>query len=137
MPDTGPNTMRRWRETIRFPGDIYVLFGISSAVFWCGGWPDLVGFLEELLAGKIKEMIQIAIGFAAQAGGSTRDSKCSQQSWSISRNALGWHPVHLADQGALFVKRSNAPRALPGSIAWKIVATRGLAEPNCKTNESF
>src|ERR1019366_3649327 len=25
------------REAIRFPGDIYVLFGLSSAVFWYGG----------------------------------------------------------------------------------------------------
>jgi Cu2+-exporting ATPase len=29
------------REAIRFPGDIYVLFGLSSAVFWYGGWPFL------------------------------------------------------------------------------------------------
>jgi Cu2+-exporting ATPase len=27
------------REAIRFPGDIYVLFGLSSAVFGYGGWP--------------------------------------------------------------------------------------------------
>jgi hypothetical protein len=31
------------REAIRFPGDIYVLFGLSSAVFWYGGWPFLKG----------------------------------------------------------------------------------------------
>lgn len=30
------------REAIRFPGDIYVLFGLSSAVFWYGGWPTAV-----------------------------------------------------------------------------------------------
>ena len=36
------------REAIRFPGDIYVLFGLSSAVFWYGGWPFLKGFFEEL-----------------------------------------------------------------------------------------
>ena len=29
------------RETIRFSGDVYVLFGLSSAVFWYGGWPFL------------------------------------------------------------------------------------------------
>jgi len=66
--------MRTWRETIRFPGDIYVLFGISSAVFWYGGWLFLVG--------------------------------------------------------ATLI-------AMAGSIAWKIVATRGLAEPSYKPNESF
>jgi Cu2+-exporting ATPase len=31
------------REAIRFPGDMYVLFGLSSAVFWYGGWPFLKG----------------------------------------------------------------------------------------------
>ena len=35
------------RETTRFPGDIYVLFGLSSAVFWYGGGPFLKGFVEE------------------------------------------------------------------------------------------
>jgi len=25
------------REAIRFPGDVYALFGLSSAVFWYGG----------------------------------------------------------------------------------------------------
>ena len=74
MPHTGPNTMRVLRETIRFPGDIYVLFGISSAVFWYGGWLFLVG--------------------------------------------------------ATLI-------AMAGSIAWKIVATRGVAEPSYKPNESF
>ena len=34
------------REAIRFPGDIYVLFGLSSAVFWYGGWPFLKGFVR-------------------------------------------------------------------------------------------
>lgn len=29
------------REAIRFSGDIYVLFGFASAVFWYGGWPFL------------------------------------------------------------------------------------------------
>jgi cation transport ATPase len=36
------------REAVRFPGDMYVLFGLSSAVFWYGGWPFLKGFFEEL-----------------------------------------------------------------------------------------
>ena len=34
------------REAIRFPGDIYVLFGLSSAVFWYGGWPFLKGLVR-------------------------------------------------------------------------------------------
>ena len=35
------------REAIRFPGDLYVLFGFSSAVFWYGGWPFLRGLFKE------------------------------------------------------------------------------------------
>ena len=30
-------------EAISFSGDLYVLFGLSSAVFWYGGWPFLTG----------------------------------------------------------------------------------------------
>ncbi|MEO8655409.1 MAG: DUF2934 domain-containing protein, partial [Ramlibacter sp.] len=33
------------REAIRFSGDAYVLFGLSSAVFWYGGWPFLKGLV--------------------------------------------------------------------------------------------
>jgi cation transport ATPase len=35
------------REAIRFYGDVYVLFGFSSAVYWYGGWPFLKGLIEE------------------------------------------------------------------------------------------
>src|SRR3972149_11008796 len=31
------------RDAIHFPGDLYVLFGLSSAVFWYGGWPVFRG----------------------------------------------------------------------------------------------
>jgi P-type Cu2+ transporter len=33
---------------IAFPGDSYLLFGISAVVFWYGGWPFLSGFFSEL-----------------------------------------------------------------------------------------
>jgi Cu2+-exporting ATPase len=36
------------RDAIRFAGDIYVLFGFASAVFWYGGWPFLKGLFKEL-----------------------------------------------------------------------------------------
>jgi cation transport ATPase len=36
------------REAVRFSGDVYVLFGFSSAVFWYGGWPFLKGLTTEL-----------------------------------------------------------------------------------------
>jgi Cu2+-exporting ATPase len=41
-------TLAGLREAIGFPGDLYVLFGLSSAVFWYGGWPFLKGFFEEI-----------------------------------------------------------------------------------------
>ena len=54
------------REAIGFPGDIYVLFGLSSAVFGYGGWPFLEGFVEELKARRpgMKTLISVAIATA-------------------------------------------------------------------------
>lgn len=36
------------RETVRFPGDSYVLFILASIVFFYGGWPFLKGLADEL-----------------------------------------------------------------------------------------
>ena len=52
------------REAIRFPGDIYLLFGLSSAVFWYGGWPFLKGFFEELESRRPGMMTLIAVAIA-------------------------------------------------------------------------
>ena len=54
------------REAIRFPGDTYVLFGLSSAVFWYGGWPFLKGLSEELKSRRpgMKTLISVAIATA-------------------------------------------------------------------------
>ena len=41
-------TMVGLLEAIHFPGDSYVLFGFSSAVFGYGGWPFLKGLFKEL-----------------------------------------------------------------------------------------
>jgi P-type Cu2+ transporter len=49
------------REAIRFPGDIYVLFGLSSAVFWYGGWLFLKGLFEELKSGRPGMMTLVAV----------------------------------------------------------------------------
>lgn len=35
-------------ETFSFPGEMYVLFGFSTAVFFYGGWPFLKGLADEL-----------------------------------------------------------------------------------------
>ena len=52
------------REAIRFPGDIYVLFGLSSAVFWYGGWPFLKGLFEELKSRQPGMMTLISVAIA-------------------------------------------------------------------------
>jgi Cu2+-exporting ATPase len=52
------------REAVRFPGDMYVLFGLSSAVFWYGGWPFLKGFFEELESRRPGMMMLISVAIA-------------------------------------------------------------------------
>ena len=49
------------REAIRFPGDLYVLFGFSSAVFWYGGWPFLKGMFKELKSRQPGMMTLVAV----------------------------------------------------------------------------
>jgi len=49
------------REAIGFPGDIYVLFGFSSAVFWYGGWPFLKGLFKELKSLQPGMMTLVAV----------------------------------------------------------------------------
>jgi Cu2+-exporting ATPase len=52
------------REAIHFSGDIYVLFAISSAVFWYGGWPFLKGLLAELRSRQPGMMILISVAIS-------------------------------------------------------------------------
>src|ERR1035437_3458797 len=52
------------REAIRFPGDMYVLFGFSSAVFWYGGWPFLKGLFGELKSRQVGMMTLISVAIA-------------------------------------------------------------------------
>jgi Cu2+-exporting ATPase len=49
------------REAVRFSGDLYVLFGFSSAVFWYGGWPFLKGLYTELKSLKPGMMTLVAV----------------------------------------------------------------------------
>ena len=48
-------------QAIRFSGDLYVLFGFASAVFWYGGWPFLKGLFNELKARKPGMMTLVAV----------------------------------------------------------------------------
>jgi len=57
-------TLAGLREAIRFPGDIYVLFGFSSAVFWYGGWPFLKGFFGELKSRQLGMMTLVSVAIA-------------------------------------------------------------------------
>ncbi len=52
------------REAIHFPGDLYVLFGFASAVFWYGGWPFLKRFFEEIKARRPGMMTLISVAVA-------------------------------------------------------------------------
>lgn len=49
------------KEAITFTGDLYVLFALSSLVFFYGGYPFLKGFFEELKAAKPGMMLLISI----------------------------------------------------------------------------
>lgn len=52
------------RDAIRFAGDMYVLFGLSSIVFFYGGWPFLKGLFVELKKKQPGMMTLIAIAIA-------------------------------------------------------------------------
>jgi Cu2+-exporting ATPase len=49
------------RQVVRFPGDAYVLWALSSFVFIYGGWPFLKGLFEELAKMQPAMMTLIAI----------------------------------------------------------------------------
>ena len=57
-------TVAGLRGSIHFPGDIYVLFGLSSAVFWYGGWPFLKGLYSELKSRQPGMMMLISVAIA-------------------------------------------------------------------------
>ncbi|MDP1991326.1 MAG: copper-translocating P-type ATPase [Syntrophales bacterium] len=56
------------RGAIRFPGDLYVLFSLSSAVFWYGGRPFLNGLFEELKSGRPGMMTLVAVAITTAYG---------------------------------------------------------------------
>jgi Cu2+-exporting ATPase len=52
------------RDIIRLPGDLYILFVISSAVFFYGGYPFLKGIVGELRSANPGMMTLIAIAIS-------------------------------------------------------------------------
>ena len=51
-------------DNLHFPGDIYVLFALSSVVFFYGGYPFLKGVFTELGSAKPGMMTLIAIAIS-------------------------------------------------------------------------
>ena len=51
-------------EAFHFSGDLYVLFFLSSAIFFYGGWPFLSGLFDELKSRQPGMMTLIAIAIA-------------------------------------------------------------------------
>ena len=54
--------------TISFPGDSLLLFGLSTAVFFYGGWPFLSGFYDELTSGQPGMMTLISVAISVAYG---------------------------------------------------------------------
>lgn len=52
------------REALRFPGDLYVLFSLSSFVFLYGGYPFLKGIVDELKEANPGMMTLIALAIS-------------------------------------------------------------------------
>ncbi len=50
-----------FREAVRFSGDVYLLWFLSSVVFFYGGWPFLKGIFEELAKKQPAMMTLIAV----------------------------------------------------------------------------
>jgi len=55
----------RLGETIRFSGDLYVLFALSSVVFFYGGYPFLKGLIDELRSANPGMMTLIGVAISA------------------------------------------------------------------------
>ncbi len=52
------------REVLAFPGDGYVLFALSAAIFFYGGWPFLKGLFSELASRRPGMMTLIALAIS-------------------------------------------------------------------------
>ena len=59
-----PQTLLGFSRVLSFPGYLYLLFGLSSAAFFYGGWPFLEGLVDELKSRKPGMMTLIAVAIA-------------------------------------------------------------------------
>ncbi len=58
-------------STLSFAGDMFVLFGLATAVFFYGGWPFLAGFVSEVRSRSIGMMTLIAVAITTAYAYST------------------------------------------------------------------
>ncbi|MDX9820803.1 MAG: hypothetical protein RBT20_02620, partial [Syntrophales bacterium] len=56
------------RQAVKFAGDAYVLWLLSSAVFFYGGWPFLKGIVDELTKKQPAMMTLIAVAITTAYG---------------------------------------------------------------------
>lgn len=76
---------------IRFPGDFYLLFLLSSVIYFYGGWPFLKGFYEELKGRSPGMMTLIALAISVAYFYS------SAIVFGLSGNDFFWELVTLID----------------------------------------
>ena len=84
-------TLAGLREAIHFPGDVYVLFGFSSAVFWYGGWPFLKGLFKELKSRQPGMMTLVAVAIT------TAYAYSSAVVFGLSGKMFFWELASLID----------------------------------------
>jgi Cu2+-exporting ATPase len=76
---------------LRFAGDLQVLFGLSSIVFFYGGWPFLKGLYEEVRTAKPGMMVLISIAIT------TAYSYSSAVVFGLPGKFFFWELVTLID----------------------------------------
>jgi P-type Cu2+ transporter len=78
-------------DLLQFPGDKFVLFGLSSFVFFYGGYPFLKGFFDEIKAGRPGMMTLIAVAI------STAYFYSSAVVFGLSGEVFFWEIATLVD----------------------------------------
>ncbi|MFQ5722405.1 MAG: heavy metal translocating P-type ATPase, partial [Candidatus Aminicenantales bacterium] len=79
------------KETIRFPGDLYILFFLSSIVFFYGSFPFLKGIINELKKKQPGMMTLIAVAIT------TAYLYSSAVVFGLSGRLIFWELVTLVD----------------------------------------
>ena len=78
-------------DSLRFSGDLYILFALSSIIFFYGGYPFLRGLLDELNAAQPGMMTLIAVAIT------TAYVYSSAVVFGLSGKTFFWELVTLID----------------------------------------